>query len=259
MKATRCRRWCLFAASALALSAQAQEPAWQVEVGAGQESLSRGLPSWRQDDLALRHRWAPRSIVELNARRTERFDQSDRELGAAIAWPLDARWDANVAASASSTHRVLPRHSLAGGLQRQLGDGWVAQAGLRSTRYDRDRATAITLGADKYFGGAELGEWRAAAQVTLTRLAGVGSSEAARLQIDRYFGTRNRIGLLASAGREIDNLGQGNVLISDARALVLLARWSPGGAWSVNGELGQTELGDRYRRRGGRLGVQLDF
>jgi YaiO family outer membrane protein len=248
MRTTRCRWGCLLAGFLLALSAQAQEPAWQVEIGTGQESLSRGLPSWRQDDLALRHRWARRSVVELNTRRTERFDQSDRELGAALAWPLDARWDASVAASASPTHRVLPRHSLSGVLQRQLGDDWVAQVGLRSTRYDSDRATALTLG-----------EWRAAAQLTLTRLAGVGSSEAARLQIDRYFGTRNRIGLLVSAGREIDNLGQGIVLISDARALVLLARWSLGRAWSVNGELGQTELGDRYRRRGGRLGVQLDF
>lgn len=259
MRAAACAGLAALAAAGVALPARAQDAPWQLELGAGRESLSRGLASWRQEDAAVRWRRAPGSLAEFNARRTERFGLTDRELGTALAWPLDAQWSAQLAATASATHRVLPRYSASGALQRQLGDGWVAQAGLRSTRYERDRANALSLGADKYFGGAAVGEWRAAAQLTLTRLAGAGSSESLRLQLDRWFGQRTRIGLIASAGREIDNLGQGNVLVSDARALVLLARWSPGGAWSINGELGRTDLGDRYRRSGGRLGVQLDF
>ena len=43
MKATRCRRWCLFAASALALSAQAQErrPSHCIAVAGGPERVQK--------------------------------------------------------------------------------------------------------------------------------------------------------------------------------------------------------------------------
>jgi YaiO family outer membrane protein len=238
--------------------AQASLP-WQLEVGAGQESLARGLPDWRQTDLALRRTWAPRALFELNARRTERFGLRDSEWGVGVALPIDGAWDAAFSASHSPTHEVLPRTSASAGLQRQLGDGWVAGVTLRHTRYDSDRANALTVGADKYFGSAALGEWRAAAAVTATRLAGVAGSGSLRLQLDRYFGPRTRLGLLVTTGREVDRPGAGQALITDTQSVVLTGRWAVAPAWSLTGELGHTRLAERYRRSGGRLGVQLDF
>ena len=240
------------------VAAQTAAP-WQLEVGTAHESLTRGLPDWTQTDVALRRSLAPRTLVELNARRTERFGLRDSEWGLAAALPLGGGWSTSLSAAASDTHRVLPRASVGAGVQRELGDGWVAGATLRQTRYSADRANALALEAERYFGSAAIGEWRVAAQVTAARLAGVGGTESLRLQVDRYFGPRSRVGLLASTGREIDNLGQGRALVSDAQTVVLLGRWSVDAGWSLTGELGSTRLADRYRRSGGRLGVQLDF
>lgn len=243
----------------LPLLACAQAPAWQAEFGFGRESLSRGFADWRQADLALRRTWAPRSLFEINARATERFGRRDSEIGAAWALPLAAGWDASLAASASPTHEILPRWSLTAGAQRSLGEGWVLGATLRSTRYDLDRAVALALAVERYVGSAALGEWRLATTLTATRLPGLGSSGAARIQLDRYFGARGRLGLLLAGGREIDNLGQGALLISNVQSAALLGRWAVAPAWALTGELSHTRLGAQYRRSGGRLGVQLDF
>lgn len=253
------RLWLLVAATFLPALAQAQASPWQAEFGVGSEALSRGLADWQQTDLALRRRWAPRAQFELNARRTERFGLVDRELGAGLALPLAAGWDASLGLSASASHHILPRSNLTAGLQHQLGDGWVLGGTLRATHYDVDRASALSLGAERYFGSSAIGEWRAAASLTATRLSGLGSSGSARVQLDRYFGDRGRLGLLVSVGREIDNLGQGALRIADVQSLVLLGRWPLGPAWALNGEIGQTRLGSQYRRSGGRLGVELDF
>ncbi|HET9822314.1 MAG TPA: YaiO family outer membrane beta-barrel protein [Burkholderiaceae bacterium] len=243
-----------------ACGAAAQAPAaWQLELGTARESLTRGLPDWTQTDIAVRRALAPRTTVELNARRTERFGLRDSEWGLAAALPLAPGWSASLGATASDTHRVLPRASALAGLQRELGDGWVAGASLRHTRYSADRANALALEAERYFGSAAAGEWRVAAQLTAARLAGVGGTQSLRVQVDRYFGPRSRVGLLASTGREIDHLGQGRALVSDAQTVVLLGRWAVDADWSLTGELGSTRLADRYRRSGGRLGVQLDF
>ena len=145
------------------------------------------------------------------------------------------------------------------GVNRVLGDGWVLGAGLRSTRYDRDRANAVSATLERYFDSAGAGEWRAAATLVTTRLVGVATSSALRLQLDRYFGDRARLGLLVAGGREIDNLGQGALLISNVSSVSLSGRWPIAPAWSLLGEVGQHRLGSRYTRSAGRLGVQLDF
>lgn len=239
--------------------ALAQASPWQAEFGLGRESLSGGLPAWQQADLALRRRWAPHSQFEFKARRTERFGLVDRELGVGVALPLADGWDASLSVATSPTHRVLPRTDATATLQRQLGDGWVLGGSLRAVHYDADRTAAVSLGVERYFGSAALGDWRAAASLTATRLSGLGSSGSARVQIDRYFGDRGRLGLLLSGGREVDNLGQGALQVSDVQSLALLGRWPLGSAWALSGEIGQTRLGSLYRRSGGRLGVELDF
>jgi YaiO family outer membrane protein len=239
--------------------AAARAPGWQAEAGLGRESLSNGLPSWTQADLALRRAWAPRSSFELNARRTERYALTDHELGAALVLPAGEQWGVQFGASHSPTHRVLPRWSLGAGAQRALPDGWLLGAGWRETRYDSARTSALAFTVERYFGSAALGEWRAAATATATRLAGATTSGAARVQLDRYFGERARIGLLLAAGREADNSGGAGVVLTDVRSAALLGRWPLGEHWALTGELNHTRQGSLHRRSGGRLGVQLDW
>lgn len=253
------RRGLAFVAALLPALACAQATPWQAEFGAGHESLSGGLGDWQQADLALRGYWAPRSSFELNARATERFGRRDRGLGAGVAWPLENGWGATLTANASTTHQILARWSLGADLQRAMGSGWVLGGGLRATRYDIDRANALSFTAERYFGSRDLGDWRAAATVTSTRLAGLATSHAARVQVDRYFGERGRLGLLVASGREIENLGQGSLVISGVQSIAVVARWPLGPTWALTGEIAQTRLGSLYRRSGGRLGVQLDF
>jgi YaiO family outer membrane protein len=254
-------RRALVAAAALclpALLAAQPAPFWQAEFGLGRERVSNGLADWQQADLALRRFWAPRSSFELSARRTERYSLTDNEIGTGLALPVGEAWGMSLAASASPTHRVLPRWSLGAGAQRALADGWVVGAGLRETRYTAARTSALSFTVERYFGSAALGEWRAAATATATRLAGATTSGAGRVQLDRYFGERARLGVLLAAGREADN-GSGSVLLTDVRTAALLGRWPIAERWALTGELNHTRQGDLHRRTGGRLGVQLDL
>jgi YaiO family outer membrane protein len=246
----------LWAALALlSLPALAQ---WQAEFGVGQERVRAGA-DWRQIDLALRHTLAPRTMVELAARRTSRYDLADREFGLAGSLALGSVWTANAALTTSPTHEVLPRWSLATGAQRALADGWVLGGEARSTRYTDDRADALRVNVERYFGGAEVGAWRAALSLGATRLQGARTAGAGRVQLDRYFGERGRLGLLLARGDEAERDELGQLAVNDVRSVVLLGRWPLTDQVALTGEWGHHRVGAVHRRSGGRLGVQLDF
>ncbi len=256
--------WCVLAVRAALAAGGALAPAAhaagsQAEITTAAESLGTGLARWRETGIALRHEWAPRAQLELTLRATERFERTDEELGIGLAAPLSDGWGATLAASASPSHAILARSSVGVGLTRALGDGWVLGGALRSTHYERDRATAASATLERYFAGPDAGEWRASATVVTTRLVGVASSAALRLQLDRYVGERGRVGLLLAGGREIENLGAGALLVADVSSVAVTARWPIAPAWSLLGEVGRHRFGSRYVRSGGRLGVQLDF
>ncbi len=243
----------------LALAPPAHAASSQIEFGIGAETLGNGFAPWRETGLALRHEWAPRAQVELTVRATERFDRHDEEIGIGVSATLADGWSATLAASASPSHAILARSSFSAGLGHVLGNGWVLGGALRSTHYERDRANAASATLERYFGSAAAGEWRASATVVATRLAGVASSAALRVQIDRYWGERGRLGLLVAGGREIENLGAGALLVADVSSVAVTGRWPIASGWSVVGELGRHRFGSRYVRSGGRLGVQLDY
>jgi YaiO family outer membrane protein len=245
----------LAALTLLSLPAVAQ---WQVEFGAGQENVRAG-DDWRQLDLALRHTLAARTTVELTARKTRRYGRDDREFGVAGSLALGSDWTANAALTTSPTHEVLPRWSGAAGAQRALGGGWVLGGEARSTRYSDDRADALRLNVERYFGGADTGAWRAALSLGATRLQGARTAGAGRVQLDRYFGERGRLGLLLARGDEAERDELGQLAVNDVRSVVLLGRWPLAARFALTGELGHHRVGAVHRRSGGRLGVELDF
>jgi YaiO family outer membrane protein len=245
----------LAACTLLWLPAAAQ---WQAEFGAGREAVRAGA-DWRQLDLALRHTLAPRTTLELSARKTRRYGLDDREFGLAGSLALGSDWTANAAVTSSPSHEVLPRWSLAAGAQRALGSGWVLGGEARSTRYTDDRADALRLNVERYFGGADVGAWRAALSLGATRLQGASTAGAGRIQLDRYFGERGRLGLLLARGDEAERDELGQLAVNDVRSLVLLGRWPLTEQVALTGEWGHHRVGAVHRRSGGRLGVQLDF
>ena len=260
------------ALGAAAPRALAAEPAWQVEAGAGADHLSNGAPNWSQFDLALRHRFAPRSQAELSLRRTRRSGLSDEELGAAIALPLDARWSAALAATASPSHKVLAHASGHIELSRAFDGGWVASGGLGRRLYEADGNTSLAFGIERY-----VEAWRFAAQIGQTRLdAGGGTAASARLQVDRSFDAeRGRVGLIVAQGRELEGvpatlLTAADVIDQRVATLALVGVWPLAPAWALSWEASHVRYdelrrrsgavaGAAYRRSGVRLGVRHDF
>ncbi len=261
----------LAASLAIAAAAAPAQPAWEAEAGLGHERLSDGAPAWRQADLALRHRFAPRALAELGLRRAERYGTADTELALGASLPLDARWTLGLRATAVDAPRFLPRHGLAGEATLALDGGWVAGAGLGRNRYASLGApptgtSQLRLGLERY-----VGAWRLAGGWTRARLDGGETGDGLRLQADRYFGDEARLGLLVASGEELES-APGGVLSTRVHSLVVIGRWPLGEGWALVGDLGRTRVGAASRRAGGdapagpgrsrsggRIGVQRGF
>ncbi len=254
-------------------SAQAADATrWQVEAGIGRDRLSNGAPAWAQLDLALRHRLAPRSMVELGLRRTERSNRADAEIAASLSLPLDAQWSAALAATLSPSHHVLARGSGRATLARAFEGGWVATADVGRRVFEQGRTTLLEIGGERY-----VGDWRFAASVGQTRLdAGGGSAASGRLQFDRFFdGERGRIGLILARGRELEGLpatalSPQDVIDQRVTSVALVGVWPLAPAWGLAWEASRLRYddlrrrsgaaaGQPYQRSGVRVGVRHDF
>lgn len=265
----------LLAALLLPPVAAAQDGAgWQLELGHGVERYEDdAAATWLQTDLALRSRFAPRAVAELNARRTRRYGRDDQELGLGLAMPLDARWSITASASASPTHRVLAKSSGALGLARSFDGGWVVGAGLARSRYDSDGGssgnTTLRLNGERY-----VGAWRFALGANRSRLDGGETEHGWVAGVDRYLGERGRVGLIVARGRELENLPPNGIVSTRVETVALVGVWPLARDWALTGALGSTRNRDGVRRTGpdagepvgvstrrlaARLGVQHDF
>lgn len=250
-------------------------PAWQVEAGLGADHLSSGAPDWRQVDLALRHRFAPRSLWELTLRSTRRSGADDTEFGGLVALPLGGAWQGSFGASFSPSHEALPRLGARVELARSFEGGWVAGATLARRRFEVGSSgsgtTQVNFGVERY-----VGAWRAAASLGSTRLDGGGSAANVRLQLDRSFADeRGRIGLIAASGRELEGVPAAPLAPSDlveqrVATLAVVATLPLADGWALTGEASHVRNSDLrrrsslpaglpYQRSGARLGVRLDF
>lgn len=255
---------------------RAQARPWQVEAGTGAEHFTGDGPTWRQTDFALRSRFAPRSVAELNARRTSRAGLDDNEVGAGLALPLGAQWSLAVGAAFSPTHRALAESSGNVGLSRSVAGGWVFGAGLSRSLYDARASGGGTTGSTtlRLTGERYVGAWRFALGLNRSRLDGGTTDDGWVVQTDRYVGERGRIGLIYASGRELENLPPSGVLSIKVETVALVGVWPIARDWALTGALGSTRNSDGVRRTGPnagdpvgsstrrnalRLGVQHDF
>ena len=262
--------------AAAGAAAQTTAP-WQVEVGAGIEHADNGSADWHQLDLALRSRFAPRSVAEISARRVRRYGFDDSEIGLGLALPLGERWSVSASAQASPEHRVLARLAGRVDVARSFDGGWVLGGGVARSLFDgagSDPSGSSTL---RLLGERYVGNWRFAAGLSRTRIDGGGGGAEGGwlLQADRYFGDVGRLGVVAARGREPENLPEvGGVVSTRVTTLGLVGTWPLGGAWALTGALVRTlssdgevrsgprtgdAVGSSYRRDGVRLGLRYDF
>ncbi len=248
---------------------------WQVEVGAGADHLSGGTAGWRQVDLALRHRFAPRSLVELAVRGARRGGADDIELAGLLTLPLGGIWQGTLVASASPSHEALPRHVARLELARSFDGGWVASVHLARRRFEvgpvDSAITQVGVAMERY-----VGAWRGAVAVGSTRLGGGGHAANLRLQLDRSFAAeRGRIGLIVARGRELEGVpatlaAPSDVIEQQVRTLALVGTLPLADRWALTGEASHVRNSDLRRRSGlpagapvqrsgARLGVRFDF
>lgn len=237
----------------LALAGPAR--ALEIEGGVTHESLDKGLPDWDSVYLEAAHDLAPRQTVYGVLRETDRFDLRDTELAVGYYHPFSPSWGGQIEVAASPDHHVLPRSSIFGQLSWIAGDGWIVNGGARLNEYTENNTRVLNGSVEKYFGA-----WRAAYALYNGKPEGAGSATAHRVVLDYYYGERSRVGIGATWGREVENVGPPTGLItSDVRAIGIYGRHWFTPAWAVTWDLGTHEQGELYTRTGGRLGLRYRF
>lgn len=271
----RAMRTLVLLLGALLLNTAGAAQGWQVEAGAGVEHADNDSSDWQQFDLALRSRFAPRSVAELTTRHTRRHGYDDHEIGAGLALPLGGDWSLAASATASPSHRVLARASGRVDLARAFEGGWVLSAGVGRSLFDgvgtgKSGSSNWRLSGERY-----VGDWRLMAGLVRTRLDGGQTDGGGLLQVDRYVGERGRVGVFYARGRELENVPElAGVVSTRVDTYGLLTIWPLSTDWALVGSIGRSRNSDRvlrtgpgaggaagadYRRDGIRLGVQHDF
>jgi YaiO family outer membrane protein len=227
----------------------------ELELGASKERLTGGRPDWNSTYLEGAHAIAERQTIYGGLRATERFGLRDSEQWLGYYHPLGPDWTALVEASVSEQHRVLPKYSVFGQLSKSLGSGWGANLGLRHTEYNLVGVNLLVAGVERYWG-----PFRGAYTLYAGRPEGATTGVAHRLQLNYYYDERSTIGVAATAGREIENVGPpAGILSTDVRNLTVTGRHWMTPDWGLSWDLLAHEQGNLYRRQGFRIGIRHRF
>jgi YaiO family outer membrane protein len=245
------------AALALLPVLAAAEPAYPVNraaLVAEHSDLDKGQPDWSAVTVQLGRHWSNRQLLEAELTRTRRFGVKDDEIALGGALPLSETLTGSLRASHSPTHRVLPRDSITGAVQWEFRRAWLLHGGLRSTRYVDVQVREAGVQLEHYFG-----DFGAQAGVKSVRAFGQ-TNYLLELRGAWYYADASSIGVIASDGDEAVQVAPGNVALAHVRSLALVGKHRFGaGPWSLRYGLHHVRQGDFYTRRGGSLGVQLDF
>lgn len=217
--------------------------------------LDRSFADWNEATALISRHWSARQVAELGLTRTRRFGLDDTRVDLGMSAPINERLTGAVQASASPSHRVLPRYAVGGQLQYEFARGWLAHGGARHTRYEADstQVNQLRLAVENYTGPfSVLAAWspaRALGQDTHT----------VELRGSYYYGQDSSVGLILARGDEATQLGPGQVVLADVRSVALTGRQELGpGRWLLWG-VNRTHQGSFYTRTGATLGLQLAF
>ncbi len=220
-----------------------------------QETLSGRYSDWHATEVELLHRGKSGDIVYGSLRETRRFSLDDQEIRGGVSLPLDTAWTAGFEGSASGSHKVLARWMAQGQLTRQLGDGWNLQGGMRRSEFETTSTTLYKFAVERYWD-----DWRAMFGAYASCLSGDSDTyHAGSAQLDRYYGTHNRIGLLAAAGQEAESVGGGRVLVSRVHTVALTGSHDLAPDWALTYALTVQRQGNLYTRHGIELGIRWRY
>jgi YaiO family outer membrane protein len=232
-------------------SALGFEPSSDYEVGYSFDSLDNGFDNWHSVYVQASHNPAPRKAYYVVIESIDRFSERESDFMAGAYLPLDQDWTLLVQGSVAPSANVLPEWTASAELQRSLAGSWGLRGGFRHAEYSDSRYELMNLGAERYWGN-----WQAAYTLYIGWPESAGTSISHLGRLDRYYGARNRIGLLAGFGEESESVGQDRLLTSNTRTLGLTGRHWMNPDWAVSWDVIWHRQGDVYNRGGVRVGLR---
>jgi YaiO family outer membrane protein len=227
---------------------------YEWELGASDETLSRGLPRWHSRHLVGEWHGPDRGSLYAGLRETQRYALDDREAHVGGVLTLGAASQLQLEAGFSDTHRVLARRYGLLQLEFRPAAGWSLAAGWRRSDYDAGMTGVLRFGVDRYIGTERFG-------YTLDEGGPDGGalSPSHRLQWAHYYGERDWVGIALSRGRETEYAPNGVFLTSRVSGASLSGRHGIAPGWALVWNAGSVRQGDFYTRSGVQLGLRHAF
>lgn len=227
----------------------------EIEVGFTSEQLTNNYDDWSSQYLNAAKKLEKGKTVYANLRRTSRFDLKDTEATLGYYHQLDKKWTVHLEGLNSTTHKVLPKWALFGGIIRGFPGGWVLNIGFRRTEYSSSKINLGVATLERYFGN-----YLAAYSFYQSNLVGNGSAQAHAAKVTYFYTDTSRVGVSFSSGRELEYLGPNlGVLKSDVKAVSLSGRHSLTRKFGVSYSYGYHEQGKSYIKRGLQIGIRIRF
>lgn len=227
----------------------------EVEVGTMPQWLTNGRGTWQEYYVDLLHRYGKNDVVYGTLRETRRFGQNDTQAVVGTYTALSPRVIAVLEASGSPTHNVLPTWSASGQLGYLFDGGWGVYAGMRHTDFPGAQVNTALFLIERYFGN-----FRAAYALNESWLSGSGAAPMHAVTLNYYYGNRNQLTLAVANGREVENVGppQG-VISSNVTSASFNGRHWVTRDFAVSYEVFYQNQAAFYAQTGVRLGLRYGF
>lgn len=227
----------------------------EIEGGFTSEKLTNNYDDWSSQYINLAKKLSKGKTVYGALRQTSRFDLKDNEATLGYYHALDKNWTVHLEGSNSTTHKVLPKWTLFGGVIRGFRGGWVLNLGVRRTEYDGSQINLGMATLERYFGN-----YQAAYTFYQSQLVGNGSAQAHGVRLNYFYTDTSRVGISFSSGRELEFLGPSlGVLESDVKSASLSGRHSLTSKFGFTYSYGYHEQGKSYIKRGFQVGIRFLF
>ncbi|MCG2583962.1 YaiO family outer membrane beta-barrel protein [Massilia sp. TS11] len=228
------------------------EGQWQAALSSTRDQLSNGGSDWTEHSLSLRRVNGRHLNAGLELSQTERFGLRDQRVAADGSLQVLPELSFTGEAAYSSSHHVLARDMLGGGLLWEAAHGWLLQAAVRTSGYANVRVNQFTLGAERYTGDFS--------HALLLRSAHAYGSAAhsAEWRSNWYYSDTDAVSLSLAAGQEASQLGS-RVLLTSSRTLAVTGHHSLDAHWTLQYGLARTRQPDLYNRTSISLGLRTAF
>jgi len=228
------------------------ETQWTVFLSASYEDLDNDLPNWSHQFVELVRETEDDLRLAFRLNRDVRNDIADVTLGLNVEHIWSSGWFGGIDMGFSDDPSFQPETAYSGHLGRPLGDGWVAD--LRYLRRNYPEATV-----DSFIGTIEkyYGDFRFAYSPGLSTLDGSSSFMNHVMTVNWYYDEHSNVGVTMNTGSEAESIGNGQVLVTDVKGILLSGRRPINQRFALQWWLGFQDQGDLYRRRF--LGLAVSF